>query len=29
MTTVAMIAGMMPLALGITEGAEFRKSMAR
>jgi HAE1 family hydrophobic/amphiphilic exporter-1 len=27
MTTVAMIAGMMPLALGITEGAEFRKSM--
>jgi hydrophobic/amphiphilic exporter-1 (mainly G- bacteria), HAE1 family len=27
MTTVAMIAGMTPLALGITEGAEFRKSM--
>jgi hydrophobic/amphiphilic exporter-1 (mainly G- bacteria), HAE1 family len=27
MTTVAMIAGMMPLALGLTEGAEFRKSM--
>jgi HAE1 family hydrophobic/amphiphilic exporter-1 len=27
MTTLAMIAGMMPLALGITEGAEFRKSM--
>jgi HAE1 family hydrophobic/amphiphilic exporter-1 len=27
MTTVAMIAGMMPLALGVTEGAEFRKSM--
>ncbi|HEY4439965.1 MAG TPA: efflux RND transporter permease subunit, partial [Candidatus Elarobacter sp.] len=27
MTTVAMIAGMMPLAIGITEGAEFRKSM--
>jgi hypothetical protein len=27
MTTLAMIVGMMPLALGITEGAEFRKSM--
>jgi len=27
MTTIAMIAGMMPLALGVTEGAEFRKSM--
>jgi HAE1 family hydrophobic/amphiphilic exporter-1 len=27
MTTIAMIAGMTPLALGITEGAEFRKSM--
>ena len=27
MTTVAMIAGMTPLALGITEGAELRKSM--
>ena len=27
MTTAAMIAGMLPLALGITEGAEFRKSM--
>jgi HAE1 family hydrophobic/amphiphilic exporter-1 len=27
MTTVSMIAGMMPLALGLTEGAEFRKSM--
>ena len=27
MTTVSMIAGMLPLALGFTEGAEFRKSM--
>jgi hydrophobic/amphiphilic exporter-1 (mainly G- bacteria), HAE1 family len=27
MTTAAMICGMLPLALGITEGAEFRKSM--
>jgi hydrophobic/amphiphilic exporter-1 (mainly G- bacteria), HAE1 family len=27
MTTAAMIVGMLPLALGITEGAEFRKSM--
>jgi len=27
MTTAAMIFGMLPLALGITEGAEFRKSM--
>jgi HAE1 family hydrophobic/amphiphilic exporter-1 len=27
MTTISMIAGMMPLALGLTEGAEFRKSM--
>ena len=27
MTTVAMIAGMTPLALGLTDGAEFRKSM--
>ncbi|TAM58456.1 efflux RND transporter permease subunit [bacterium] len=27
MTTVSMIAGMAPLALGFTEGAEFRKSM--
>ena len=27
MTTVAMVAGMTPLALSITEGAEFRKSM--
>jgi multidrug efflux pump subunit AcrB len=27
MTTIAMIAGMTPLALGLTEGAEFRKSM--
>ena len=27
MTTAAMIMGMLPLALGITEGAEFRKSM--
>lgn len=27
MTTAAMIFGMLPLALGFTEGAEFRKSM--
>jgi HAE1 family hydrophobic/amphiphilic exporter-1 len=27
MTTIAMICGMLPLALGFTEGAEFRKSM--
>ena len=27
MTTAAMIAGMTPLALGLTEGAEFRKSI--
>jgi HAE1 family hydrophobic/amphiphilic exporter-1 len=27
MTTAAMIVGMTPLALGFTEGAEFRKSM--
>ncbi|HXM19595.1 MAG TPA: efflux RND transporter permease subunit [Candidatus Tumulicola sp.] len=27
MTTAAMILGMLPLAIGITEGAEFRKSM--
>ena len=27
MTTAAMIFGMLPLALGVTEGAEFRKSM--
>ncbi|MBC5825514.1 MAG: efflux RND transporter permease subunit, partial [Candidatus Eremiobacteraeota bacterium] len=27
MTTAAMIMGMLPLALGFTEGAEFRKSM--
>ncbi len=27
MTTAAMIVGMAPLALGFTEGAEFRKSM--
>jgi len=27
MTTAAMVMGMLPLALGITEGAEFRKSM--
>jgi multidrug efflux pump subunit AcrB len=27
MTTAAMIFGMLPLALGITEGAEFRKSI--
>ncbi|MEO6990596.1 MAG: efflux RND transporter permease subunit [Candidatus Baltobacteraceae bacterium] len=27
MTTIAMIAGMTPLAAGITDGAEFRKSM--
>ncbi|TAM86495.1 efflux RND transporter permease subunit [bacterium] len=27
MTTVSMIAGMLPLAMGFTEGAEFRKSM--
>jgi HAE1 family hydrophobic/amphiphilic exporter-1 len=27
MTTAAMIVGMLPLALGFTEGAEFRKSM--
>jgi hydrophobic/amphiphilic exporter-1 (mainly G- bacteria), HAE1 family len=27
MTTAAMIFGMLPLSLGITEGAEFRKSM--
>lgn len=28
MTTVAMVAGMMPIALGIGAGAEVRKSMA-
>ncbi|MDQ6824550.1 MAG: efflux RND transporter permease subunit, partial [Candidatus Eremiobacteraeota bacterium] len=27
MTTMAMIFGMLPLAAGITEGAEFRKSI--
>ena len=27
MTTAAMIMGMLPLALGLTEGAEFRKSI--
>jgi len=27
MTTAAMVMGMLPLALGFTEGAEFRKSM--
>jgi len=27
MTTASMIFGMLPLALGITEGAEFRKSI--
>jgi|SRR5579872_347157 len=27
MTTAAMIVGMLPLALGFTQGAEFRKSM--
>ena len=27
MTTMSMIFGMLPLALGITEGAEFRKSI--
>ncbi|MDE2571604.1 MAG: efflux RND transporter permease subunit, partial [bacterium] len=27
MTTASMVAGMLPLALGLTEGAEFRKSM--
>jgi len=27
MTTASMIVGMLPLALGFTEGAEFRKSM--
>ena len=27
MTTMAMIFGMLPLALGFTEGAEFRKSI--
>ncbi|BDE05617.1 hypothetical protein WPS_08930 [Vulcanimicrobium alpinum] len=27
MTTAAMVFGMLPLALGIAEGAEFRKSM--
>jgi HAE1 family hydrophobic/amphiphilic exporter-1 len=28
MTTVAMAAGMLPTALGIGEGAEFRQPMA-
>ncbi len=28
MTTLAMIAGMLPLALGVTEGAAFRKALA-
>ncbi|HLJ82755.1 MAG TPA: efflux RND transporter permease subunit [Candidatus Eremiobacteraceae bacterium] len=28
MTTASMIVGMLPLALGITEGAQFRQSMA-
>src|SRR5439155_24956984 len=28
MTTVAMIAGMLPVALGIGRGAEFRSPMA-
>ncbi len=28
MTTMSMIVGMLPLALGITEGAQFRQSMA-
>ena len=28
MTTASMIAGMLPLGLGITEGAQFRQSMA-
>ena len=27
MTTASMVTGMLPLALGLTEGAEFRKSM--
>jgi len=27
MTTASMVMGMLPLALGLTEGAEFRKSM--
>ncbi|MBV8601360.1 MAG: efflux RND transporter permease subunit, partial [Candidatus Eremiobacteraeota bacterium] len=27
MTTAAMVFGMLPLALGLAEGAEFRKSM--
>jgi HAE1 family hydrophobic/amphiphilic exporter-1 len=27
MTTASMVFGMLPLALGITEGAEFRKSI--
>jgi HAE1 family hydrophobic/amphiphilic exporter-1 len=28
MTTASMIAGMLPLGIGITEGAQFRQSMA-
>jgi AcrB/AcrD/AcrF family len=28
MTTLAMIAGMLPLALGLTERAAFRKALA-
>jgi HAE1 family hydrophobic/amphiphilic exporter-1 len=28
MTTIAMIAGMLPTALGVGEGAEFRQPMA-
>ena len=27
MTTSAMVCGMLPLALGLSEGAEFRQSM--
>ena len=27
MTTMAMIFGMLPLSLGLAEGAEFRRSM--
>jgi len=28
MTTASMIAGMLPLGIGLTEGAQFRQSMA-